>query len=124
MVEKIKESRNVKNCVIIDFFSLKKYTTESFRPPTLVSPTLSLQYHRQSLIKDSKSPAILGNLATPPVPKAVVVELWKWRFSLIAVEIEKGRPKIKNHLIIYFCSRQQKSSATKNLSCIYGFYMG
>ena len=32
MVENIKEGKNLKNYAIIDFSSLKKYTTESSRP--------------------------------------------------------------------------------------------
>ena len=40
MVEKIKQSRKLEKYVIINFSSLKKYTTESSRPPPLVPPTL------------------------------------------------------------------------------------
>ena len=46
MVEKIKQNRKLEKYVIINFSSLKKYTAESSRPPPLVPPTLSLQYHR------------------------------------------------------------------------------
>ena len=71
MVEKIKESRNLENYVIIDFFSLKKYTTESSRHPPLVPLTFSLQYHRYSLIRlQTPLPS-----CTPLVPKAVVLKL-------------------------------------------------
>ena len=45
VVEKIKQSRKLEKYVIINFSSLKKYTTGSFKPPPLVPPTLSLQYH-------------------------------------------------------------------------------
>ena len=45
VVEKIKQSRKLEKYVTINFSSLKKYTTGSFRLPPLVPPTLSLQYH-------------------------------------------------------------------------------
>ena len=45
VVEKIKQSRKLEKYVIINFSSLKKYTTGSLRPPPLVPPTLSLQCH-------------------------------------------------------------------------------
>ena len=64
MVEKIKGSRNLKNYVIIEFSSLKKYTSEFSRPPPLLPLMLSLQNHRQSLIKVSKSPPILHSTGT------------------------------------------------------------
>ena len=46
IVEKINQSRKLEKYLIINFSSLKNYTTESSRPPSLVPPTLSLQYHR------------------------------------------------------------------------------
>ena len=66
MVDNIKQSKNLKDYVTIGFSSLKKYTMESSRPPPLVPLTLSLQYHRHSLIKVSKS---LVLSCTPPIPK-------------------------------------------------------
>ena len=55
MVEKIKQSRKLEKYVIINFSSLKKYTTESSRPPPLVvTPVPSIVTD-----KSSKSPAIL-----------------------------------------------------------------
>ena len=90
--------------MIIDFSSLKKCTIESSRPPPLVSPTLSLQYHRQSLITVTNS---VSNWM-------VSMELEKWRFNSIAVEIEKGRPKIYLSFFFLFISSFIFAGASKN----------